>query len=89
MERQHQLHLHLAGVDAKGIVVTSVTGVTMVSESGAVLWTKNLGVVKSSPSVSKSGIYLVTYGSPAAAYMLDLNGNMMFNKTLITGRLSP
>jgi outer membrane protein assembly factor BamB len=66
----------------KGLVVTSVTGVTMVSESGAVLWAKNLGVVKSSPSVSRSGIYLVSYGSPAAAYMLDLNGKIVFNKTL-------
>ena len=68
---------------SKGIVVTSVTGVTMVSFNGSVLWTKNLGIVKSSPSVSKSGIYLVTYGSPAVAYMLDLNGTVLFNKTLL------
>jgi outer membrane protein assembly factor BamB len=65
------------------IVVTSVNGVTMVSANGTANWTNNVGVVKSSPSVSRSGIYVVTYGSPAVAYMFDLNGNIMFNKTLL------
>lgn len=72
-----------AALTSKGLVVTSVTGVTMLSFNGTVLWANNLGVVKSSPSVSSSGIYLVTYGSPAAAYMLDLNGTVIFNKTLL------
>ncbi len=66
----------------KGIIATSVTGATMISEEGAVLWSKDLGVVKSSPGVSRSGIYLVSYGTPATLTMLDFNGTMLFNKTL-------
>jgi outer membrane protein assembly factor BamB len=68
---------------SKGLVVTNITGVSMISPNGTVLWTKNLGVVKSSPSVSRSGIYLVTYGTPAVAYMLDLNGNILFKEILV------
>jgi outer membrane protein assembly factor BamB len=72
-----------AALTSNGIVATSVSGVTMVSFNGTVIWTKNLGVVKSSPGVSKSGIYVISYSKPAAAYMLDFNGNVLFNKTLL------
>jgi eukaryotic-like serine/threonine-protein kinase len=67
---------------SNGILVTSVTGVWMISDAGSLLWHANIDVFKGSAAASDQGVYLVSYGTPSRAYLLDNNGNVLFNRTL-------
>jgi eukaryotic-like serine/threonine-protein kinase len=67
---------------SNGILVTSVTGVWSISVEGSVLWHAAIDVFKGSAASSDQGVYLVSYGTPSRAYLIDNNGNILFNRTL-------